>query len=191
VRHEHVASLDSIEARPRPWRADAQYEGRWTSWALVLSRAAFVLSRATRSAISSMRASSCSSFCVSRHARISIAMVSHWLRRQLPPAPPFHLQLRPLNSQALLECGHLACRRCHDATYRSRVCSKRLRPILQASRLNAFLRLKSHLRQHNRQRLKARIDPTPNLDFKSKRLLHYAIQHPQHNYNTCGAMPWR
>jgi hypothetical protein len=35
-----------------------------------LSRAAFVLSRATRSAISSMRASSCSSFCVSRHARI-------------------------------------------------------------------------------------------------------------------------
>src|SRR5262249_40558694 len=37
---------------------------------LVLSRAAFVLSRATRSAISSMRASSCSSFCVSRHARI-------------------------------------------------------------------------------------------------------------------------
>src|SRR5262249_48344276 len=37
---------------------------------LLLSRAAFVLSRATRSAISSMRVSSCSSFCVSRHARI-------------------------------------------------------------------------------------------------------------------------
>jgi hypothetical protein len=37
---------------------------------LVLSRAAFVLPRATRSAISPMRASSCSSFCVSRHARI-------------------------------------------------------------------------------------------------------------------------
>src|SRR5262245_4502417 len=37
---------------------------------LVLSRAAFVLSRATRSAISSMRASSCSSFWVSRHARL-------------------------------------------------------------------------------------------------------------------------
>jgi hypothetical protein len=33
--------------RPRPWRADAQYEGRWASWVLVLSRAAFVLSRAT------------------------------------------------------------------------------------------------------------------------------------------------
>jgi hypothetical protein len=36
----------------------------------VLSRAAPVLSWATRSAISSMRASSCASFCVSRHARI-------------------------------------------------------------------------------------------------------------------------
>src|SRR5262249_51160589 len=35
-----------------------------------LSRAAFVLSRATRWAISSMRASSCSSFWVSRHARM-------------------------------------------------------------------------------------------------------------------------
>src|ERR1700745_2128644 len=37
---------------------------------LILSRAAFVLSRATRSAMSSMRASSCSSFWVSRHARM-------------------------------------------------------------------------------------------------------------------------
>ena len=36
------------------------------SWVLVLSRAAFVLSRTTRSAILSMRASSCSSFWVSR-----------------------------------------------------------------------------------------------------------------------------
>src|SRR5262249_17759274 len=39
---------------------------------VALSRAAFVLSRATRSGISSMRASSCASFCVSRHARIMI-----------------------------------------------------------------------------------------------------------------------
>jgi hypothetical protein len=87
-----------------------------------------------------------------------------------------------------LNGGHLACPRCHEA---SRVCRKSLRPILQASRLKAFLRLKSHLRQHNRQRLEARIGPTPNLDLKSKRLSHYAIQHPQHNYNTCGATPWR
>jgi hypothetical protein len=54
------ADVHCTRVRPRPWRADAQYEGRWASWVLVLSRAAFVLSRATRSAISSMRASSCS-----------------------------------------------------------------------------------------------------------------------------------
>jgi hypothetical protein len=53
------AHVHCTRARPQPWRADAQCEGRWASWVLVLSRAAFVLSRATRSAISSMRASSC------------------------------------------------------------------------------------------------------------------------------------
>ena len=57
-------------AWPRPLPADAQCEGRWASWVLVLSRAAPVLSWATRSAISSMRLSSCSSFRVSRHARM-------------------------------------------------------------------------------------------------------------------------
>ena len=50
--------------------ACVQFERRWASSVLVLSRAAFVLSPATRWAISSMRASSCSSFCDSRHARI-------------------------------------------------------------------------------------------------------------------------
>jgi hypothetical protein len=35
-------------------KLEAQCEGRWASWVLVLSRAAFVLSRATRSAISSI-----------------------------------------------------------------------------------------------------------------------------------------
>src|SRR6266508_2161574 len=38
---------DAQTIAPRPWRADAQYEGRWASWLLVLSRAALVLSRAT------------------------------------------------------------------------------------------------------------------------------------------------
>jgi hypothetical protein len=41
---------------------------------LVLSCAGLVLSRATRLAISSIRASSCSSFCVSRHARSEILL---------------------------------------------------------------------------------------------------------------------
>src|SRR4029453_18102577 len=39
------AHVHCTRARPRPWRADAQCEGRWASWVLVLSRAAFVLSR--------------------------------------------------------------------------------------------------------------------------------------------------
>jgi hypothetical protein len=37
------ADVHCTRVRPRPWRADAQYEGRWASWVLVLSRAAFVL----------------------------------------------------------------------------------------------------------------------------------------------------
>src|SRR5262249_61120568 len=66
------AHVHCAQARPRPWRADAQYEGRWTSWLLVLSRAAVVLWRATRSPISSMQLSSCSTFWVSRHASVSV-----------------------------------------------------------------------------------------------------------------------
>jgi hypothetical protein len=87
--------------------------------------------------------------------------------------------------------GHLACRRCWNATYASRACSKRLRPILQAKRLQAFLKFKRYMSQRNRQRIKARIPTAPSQDFKSKRLSHYAIQHPQHNYGTQGAMHWR
>jgi hypothetical protein len=33
----------------------------------------------------------------------------------------------------------LACRRCHDATYASRTCSKRQRAVLQVSRIQSFL----------------------------------------------------
>ncbi len=88
------------------------------------------------------------------------------------------------------KAGNLACRRCKGATYASRVCSKRLRPILQVNRIKAFLQLKSYMSQNNRQRLKARIATTPKQEFKSKRLNHYAIQHPQHNYGTRGAMHW-
>ena len=87
--------------------------------------------------------------------------------------------------------GFLACRRCHDATYASRVCSKRQRPILKAIRLKAFLSLKSYMSQSNRNRLKARIPTAQVQELKSKRLAHHAIQHPQHNYGTRGAMHWR
>jgi hypothetical protein len=87
--------------------------------------------------------------------------------------------------------GHLACRRCWNASYASRTCSKRLRPILQAKRLRAFLGFKRYMSQRNRQRIKGRISTAPSHDFNSKRLSHYAIQHPQHNYGTQGAMHWR
>ena len=87
--------------------------------------------------------------------------------------------------------GYLACRRCHNATYASRVCSQGQRPILQAKRIKAFIELKSGLWHHNRQRLKSRIASAPSQEFKSKRLSHHAIQHPQSNYSTRGAMHWR
>src|SRR5262249_50784009 len=75
---------------------------------LVLSRAAFVLSRATRSAISSMRASSCSSFCVSRHARI--------MPRPLQIRAPTWLSSEPSDMalivlpRALMTCPKVASR---------------------------------------------------------------------------------
>src|SRR5262245_43559096 len=86
---------------------------------------------------------------------------------------------------------NLACRRCCNATYASRVCSKRQRLILQANRIKTFLELKSYMSRSNRQRLKARIATAPKQDLKSKRLAHHAIQLPQSNYGTRGAMHWR
>jgi hypothetical protein len=87
--------------------------------------------------------------------------------------------------------GHLACRHCCGATYASRVCSQRQRPILQAKRLQFFLEHKSYMSKHNRRRLRARIVTAPEQDFTSKRLAHHSIQLPQSNYRTQGAMHWR
>src|SRR5262249_20240035 len=86
---------------------------------------------------------------------------------------------------------NLACRRCCNATYASRTLGKRTRPILQAVRLRAFLKLKSYMSQRNRTRLKARIPETDNKRLASKRLTHHMIQLPQSNYGTRGAMHWR
>jgi hypothetical protein len=107
------------------------------------------------------------------------------------PRPLFVCNCGRSVRRVYFKAGNLACRRCHNATYASRVCSKSLRPILQAQRLQAFLKLKSYMWKNNRQRLKARIAIAPTQEFKSKRLNHYAIQHPQHNYGTRGAMHWR
>jgi hypothetical protein len=118
-----------------------------------------------------------------------------WLRTgfggNIRPRPLFVCNCGRSVRRVYFQHGHLACRRCCDATYASRACSKRLRPVLQAKRLQAFLSLKTYIRKNNRQRLKARLVTAPKQDFTSKRLNHYAIQHPQHNYNTYGAMPWR
>jgi hypothetical protein len=107
------------------------------------------------------------------------------------PRPLFICQCGRSVRRVYFQHGHLACRRCCDATYASRACSKRLRPVLQAKRIQAFLSLKSYMRKSNRQRLETRLVTAPRQDFKSKRLNHHAIQHPQHNYNTYGAMRWR
>jgi hypothetical protein len=48
---------------------------------------------------------------------------------------------------------HLACRRCHDATYVSRTLGKRTRPILQVSRIQSFLDNKLGLYRRTRERL--------------------------------------
>jgi hypothetical protein len=88
---------------------------------------------------------------------------------------------------------NLSCRRCVGATYASRVCSKNQRPALQALRLQALLEFKSGtgISKRNIQRLKARIATAQSKQLNSKRLSHHAIQLPQSNYSTRGAMHWR
>jgi len=83
--------------------------------------------------------------------------------------------------------GSLKCRKCTNAVYASQVLGKRTRPILQALRLETFLKLKSYMSQRNRRRLKARIPETHNKRLDSKRLSHHRIQLPQSNYRTRGA----
>ena len=87
--------------------------------------------------------------------------------------------------------GSLKCRRCAHAVYASQVCDKHTRPILQALRLETFLKLKSYMGQRNRRRLTARIPKTHSRRLDSKRLSHHMIQLPHSNYSTRGAMHWR
>ena len=66
-----------------------------------------------------------------------------------------------------------------------------MRAKLQAKRLKAFLELKTYMRQTTRERLKRRLALLPKQsDLTSKRLSHHAIQRPQRNYCTRGAMLW-
>jgi hypothetical protein len=87
--------------------------------------------------------------------------------------------------------GSLSCRRCCNATYASRTCDKYTRPVLQAQRLQAFLKLKTGMWKNTRYRLKARITDAVSQELNSKRLAHHSILRPQSNYSTRGAMHWR
>jgi hypothetical protein len=107
------------------------------------------------------------------------------------PGPLFVCQCGRSVRRLYFKGGHLACRRCQPAIYASQVCGKHSRPILQAKRLRTFLALKTYMRQSNRQRLKARLATTPKQsELKIKRLANDAIQRPQRNYRTRGAMQW-
>jgi len=111
--------------------------------------------------------------------------------RWLCPRPLFVCQCSRRVAKLYFNGGGLACPRCLGATYASRACSKRLRPILQAQRIKSFLKLKSYMSRRNGQRIKARIATAPNQDLHSKRLASPVIQLPQRNYSTRGAMHWR
>jgi hypothetical protein len=89
--------------------------------------------------------------------------------------------------------GSLGCRRCSNAIHASQACDKDTRPALQAIKLGNFLSWKSYLRQHNRQRIQARLRSlaAPPINLTSKRLSHAHVQHPSSNYSTRGAMHWR
>jgi hypothetical protein len=107
------------------------------------------------------------------------------------PRPLFICSCGRSVTRVYFKGGHLACRRCHDATYASRVLGKHTRPTLQAVRLRKLLEFKTYMSKQNRQRLKARIPLSPKQELKSKRLSHHSIQLPQSNYGTLGAMHWR
>jgi hypothetical protein len=108
------------------------------------------------------------------------------------PRPLFICQCGRSVYRVYFKGGHLACRRCCNATYASRQCGKRTRPILQAKRLQFFFEHKQGMWKSNRQRLKARLVTAPEQqEFRTKRLSHHSILLPQRNYRTRGAMPWR
>jgi hypothetical protein len=92
-------------------------------------------------------------------------------RGQLGPVQTF--QVKPLKTgfgvrhAVICECGksttklyciqrHLACARCHRVRYASQKLGSKTRPILQASRLQAFLDSRPKLK-HARQRLEQRL----------------------------------
>jgi hypothetical protein len=132
---------------------------------------------------------------VNHHSEYTQVIPLRWIRTgyggHRRPRPLFICRCGRSITRLYFRHGSLACRRCCDATYASRVCSKRQRPALQAKRLQNFLEFKTYMSKRNRQRIKARIATAPKQEFKSKRLAHHSIPLPQSNYQTRGAMHWR
>ena len=60
------------------------------------------------------------------------------------PRPLFICQCGRSVKRVYFRHANLSCRRCCDATYASRQCDKRMRPILQAKRLQFFLEHKPY-----------------------------------------------
>jgi hypothetical protein len=106
------------------------------------------------------------------------------------PRPLFVCQCGRSIRRVYFKGGHLACRRCCNATYASRQCDKRQRPILQAKRLQFFLEHKPCMGKNNRRRITARIAIAPEQELKTSRIPDKALL-PQSNYCTRGAMHWR
>jgi hypothetical protein len=134
---------------------------------------------------------------VSHHSGYIQPIPLRWVRTgyggNVRPRPLFICQCGRSVTKVYFSYGSLKCRRCCDATYASRVCDKRMRPILQAKRFQAFLQFKAGtgMSKRNQQRIKARITTALTQDFNSKRLAHHSILRPQRNHGTYGAMPWR
>jgi hypothetical protein len=132
---------------------------------------------------------------VNHHSAYIQSIPLRWCRTgfggHIRPRPLFICQCGRSVTRVYFKGGHLACRRCCDATFASRQCSQRQRPILQAKRLQFFLEHKTYMSKNNRQRLKARIVAAPHQELNSKRLAHHSIQLPQYNHGTRGAMHWR
>ena len=117
-----------------------------------------------------------------------------WVRTgfggNIRPRPLFVCQCSRSVTRVYFKGGHLSCRRCCNATYASRQCDKRTRPILQAKRLQFFLEHKPYMGKNNRRRIAARITTAPEQELKSKRIPDKALL-PQSNYLTQGARHWR
>jgi hypothetical protein len=107
------------------------------------------------------------------------------------PRPLFVCNCGRSVTRVYFNYGSLKCRRCADATYASRQCSKRLRPILRAKRLRFFLEHKPCMSKRNRRRIASRITVAAEQEFSSKRLSHHSILLPQSNHGTLGARHWR